>query len=123
MGLPSIRYLPSVSIDCLASRAKPECRFDRPDNLPYEECAELREALEAQGVGLVQMVTPVSRDRLAMLCREARGFIYAVTMTGTTGKSVAVPTEVTAYLQTVRRWRRFRCVPALAFVLRNRCGC
>jgi tryptophan synthase alpha chain len=76
--------------------------FIVPD-LPYEECADLRDALEAHGVGLVQMVTPVTPpDRLAMLCREARGFIYAVTMTGTTGKSVAVPTEVTAYLQQVR---------------------
>ena len=85
-----------------AARAAGVSGFIVPD-LPYEECADLREALEAQGVGLVQMVTPVTPpDRLAMLCREARGFIYAVTMTGTTGKSVAVPTEVTAYLQSVR---------------------
>jgi tryptophan synthase alpha chain len=73
-----------------------------PD-LPYEECADLREALEAEGVGLVQMVTPVTPDeRLKVLCDAARGFVYAVTMTGTTGKSVAVPDEVLAYLARVK---------------------
>ncbi len=77
--------------------------FIVPD-LPYEESHEMRAALEAVGIGLVQMVTPVTpHERLAMLCREARGFIYAVTMTGTTGKQVAVPTEVTEYLQRVRQ--------------------
>lgn len=76
--------------------------FIVPD-LPYEESADLREALEKHDVGLVQMVTPVTPpERLAMLCREAKGFIYAVTMTGTTGKSVAVPAEVTSYLQNIR---------------------
>ena len=32
-----------------------------------------------------------------------QGFIYAVTMTGTTGKSVAVPDEVLAYMDRVRK--------------------
>jgi tryptophan synthase alpha chain len=73
-----------------------------PD-LPYEECAELRDALGAEGVGLVQMVTPVTPDaRLQTLCAAARGFVYAVTMTGTTGKSVAVPDDVLAYLARVQ---------------------
>ncbi len=74
-----------------------------PD-LPFEECADLKRALEAEGVGLVQMVTPVTPDaRLAMLCAAAQGFIYAVTMTGTTGKNVAVPDDVLAYLARVKR--------------------
>ncbi|MEI6457954.1 MAG: tryptophan synthase subunit alpha [Pseudomonadota bacterium] len=85
-----------------AARAAGVAGFIVPD-LPYEECADLRTALESAGVGLVQMVTPVTPpERLAMLCREARGFIYAVTMTGTTGKTAAVPAAVTEYLQKVR---------------------
>jgi len=73
-----------------------------PD-LPFEECADLKGALEAEGVGLVQMVTPVTPlERLAMLCKAAQGFIYAVTMTGTTGKSVAVPDDVLEYLARVK---------------------
>jgi tryptophan synthase alpha chain len=45
-------------------------------------------------------VTP--KERLAMLCAAAQGFIYAVTMTGTTGKSVAVPDDVLEYLARVK---------------------
>jgi tryptophan synthase alpha chain len=52
---------------------------------------------------LVQMVTPVTPPaRLAMLCAASQGFVYAVTMTGTTGKSVAVPEDVLAYMDRVR---------------------
>ena len=73
-----------------------------PD-LPFEECADLKAALNSEGVGLVQMVTPVTPpDRLALLCGECQGFVYAVTMTGTTGKSAMVPEEVLGYLGRVR---------------------
>jgi tryptophan synthase alpha chain len=76
--------------------------FIVPD-LPYEESADLRAALGREGLALVQMVTPVTPvDRLKMLCAASEGFVYAVTMTGTTGKSVAVPDEVLAYLDRVR---------------------
>jgi tryptophan synthase alpha chain len=77
--------------------------FIVPD-LPFEESDELKQALEREGLALVQMVTPVTPpERLARLCREAKGFIYAVTMTGTTGKSVEVPDEVLTYMQNVKR--------------------
>ena len=55
------------------------------------------------------MVTPVTPpERLEMLCREAKGFVYAVTMTGTTGKSADakfadVPLEVLEYMDRVKR--------------------
>jgi tryptophan synthase alpha chain len=76
--------------------------FIIPD-LPYEESAEMRAALDGAGLALVQMVTPVTPpQRLAMLCAASQGFVYAVTMTGTTGKSVAVPDEVLAYMDRVR---------------------
>jgi tryptophan synthase alpha chain len=76
--------------------------FIVPD-LPFEESADLREALGREGLGLVQMVTPVTPpERLRMLCAASEGFVYAVTMTGTTGKSVAVPDEVLTYLDRVR---------------------
>lgn len=76
--------------------------FIVPD-LPLDESSELRAALEARGIALVQMVTPVTEPkRLAALCAGSQGFIYAVTMTGTTGRNVAVPDEVIAYLERVR---------------------
>ena len=79
------------------------CGFIVPD-LPFEESAELRGALGRQGLALVQMVTPVTPPaRLEMLCRSAQGFVYAVTMTGTTGKSAEVPDEVLDYMDRVKR--------------------
>jgi tryptophan synthase alpha chain len=77
--------------------------FIVPD-LPFEESGDLSLALENEGLALVQMVTPVTpHDRLAMLCREAKGFVYAVTMTGTTGKSAEVPGDVLDYMDRVKR--------------------
>jgi tryptophan synthase alpha chain len=84
------------------ARAAGVAGFIVPD-LPFEESGELREALEAEGLALVQMVTPVTPpERLAVLCEAARGFVYAVTMTGTTGRQVDVPAEVLSYMDRVR---------------------
>jgi len=76
--------------------------FIVPD-LPYEESADLKAALDQEGLALIQMVTPVTPlDRLQMLCKSAQGFVYAVTMTGTTGKTVGVPDDVLAYMDRVK---------------------
>jgi len=89
-----------------AARAAGVSGFIVPD-LPFEESNEFRAALDAQGLALVQMVTPVTPDeRLTMLCRQAEGFVYAVTMTGTTGKNVAVPNDVLAYMDKVKSLSR-----------------
>jgi tryptophan synthase alpha chain len=83
--------------------------FIVPD-LPIEESAGFEEALARHGLALIRMVTPVTSDaRLAQLCASAQGFVYAVTMTGTTGKSVGagiVPNETLAYLDKVRKLSR-----------------
>jgi tryptophan synthase alpha chain len=76
--------------------------FIVPD-LPLDESSTLHAALAAEQLALVQMVTPVTpAARLAQLCAASQGFVYAVTMTGTTGRNVAVPDEVLAYLDRVR---------------------
>jgi len=78
------------------------CGFIVPD-LPFDEGADLRESLAQQGVALVQMVTPVTTtQRMQEVCAASEGFVYAVTMTGTTGKNVAVPDTVIEYLERVR---------------------
>src|SRR5712671_322245 len=76
--------------------------FIVPD-LPYDESSDLRKALDAHGIAMGQMVTPVTKpERLKQLCDSSQGFVYAVTMTGTTGKNVAIPAEVIDYLDRVR---------------------
>jgi tryptophan synthase alpha chain len=92
--------------------------FIVPD-LPLDESDEMRAALDAHQIALVQMVTPVTKpERMKQLCAGSQGFVYAVTMTGTTGKNVAVPTEVVHYLDRVRE---LASVPVCAgFGIRSR---
>jgi tryptophan synthase alpha chain len=89
----------------LAATALPAgvCGFVVPD-LPLEESAPLREALDPRGLALVQLVSPVTPpERTERLCRASRGFVYAVTTTGTTGGSASVPRSVLDYLDRVKR--------------------
>jgi len=55
-----------------------------PD-LPYEERAEASEYSEKYGVVLITLIAPTSAERVKMLARDARGFIYLVSSMGVTG--------------------------------------
>jgi len=82
----------------IEAQAAGVCGFIVPD-LPFDEGETLRLALAKTGIALVQMVTPVTTEaRLAEVCAASEGFVYAVTMTGTPGKTVAVPQSVLGYL-------------------------
>ncbi len=89
--------------DALAERALAAgvCGFIVPD-LPFEESDDIRAALKTKGLGLIQLVTPATPDtRLRLLCEESRGFVYAVTITGITGGSNGLPSDLTDYLRKV----------------------
>ena len=89
--------------EALAERALAAgvCAFIVPD-LPFEESEDIRAALEAKGLGLIQLVTPATPDvRLKMLCEASRGFVYAVTITGITGGGAGLPDDLAQYLDTV----------------------
>ncbi|HLT90598.1 MAG TPA: tryptophan synthase subunit alpha [Woeseiaceae bacterium] len=93
----------AFGFDALARRASATgvCAFIVPD-LPHEESGELAAALEAQGIGLVQLVTPATPpERLARLVQASRGFVYAVTVTGITGGEDALPDALAGYLDAV----------------------
>lgn len=75
-----------------------------PD-LPFEECEPWRAALASAGVGLVQMVTPMTPDaRMAQLAAASDGFLYAVTRAGVTGRgdASAEPAALGPYLERCR---------------------
>ncbi len=77
------------------------CAFIVPD-LPFEESEEIRAALEAKGLGLIQLVTPATpAERLKILCDASRGFVYAVTITGITGGDAGLPADLAGYLDKV----------------------
>jgi tryptophan synthase alpha chain len=79
-----------------------------PD-LPLEEGVAVRAACDAAGVALVPLIAPTTPDeRLADIARGARGFIYTVSLTGTTGERAGVQDSLAA---TVSRAKRVSPVP------------
>lgn len=82
-----------------------------PD-LPLEESGPLAAALGEEGLALVQLVTPITPPgRLARLASASRGFVYAVTVTGTTGGAGLDGEGIASYLARVRSASR---LPVLA---------
>jgi tryptophan synthase alpha chain len=61
-----------------------------PD-LPLEEAPAALAACEEAGIALVPLVAPTTPDdRLALIGARARGFLYTVSVTGTTGERVSL---------------------------------
>ena len=65
-----------------------------PD-LPHDESGELRAACDERGLALVALAAPnTPPDRLAAIGADARGFVYTVSLTGTTGERSRLPAEL-----------------------------
>jgi tryptophan synthase alpha chain len=72
-----------------------------PD-LPLHEAGEVRAACDAAGIALVPLVAPTTPDeRLARIGARARGFLYTVAVTGTTGERDRGEDEFRAILDRV----------------------
>jgi len=76
--------------------------FIVPD-LPLEESGEFQSIMAGHGMGLVQLVTPVTPpQRRQMLTEASRGFLYAVTVTGITGGDVDAGGSLSSTLADLR---------------------
>ncbi len=74
-----------------------------PD-LPLEECDEIEEACDAHGIALVPLVAPTTPDeRLAVIGARARGFLYTVSVVGTTGERSSGEDAYRPILERVKR--------------------
>ncbi len=75
-----------------------------PD-LPYEEQGQLSDVLDREEGApiLIQLVTPVSGERIPMLLEKARGFVYCVSSMGVTGQAADFHKNVVAYLEQVKK--------------------
>jgi tryptophan synthase alpha chain len=73
-----------------------------PD-LPHDEGEELRAACEAAGLALVPLVAPNTRpERLEEIGRGAQGFVYTVSLAGTTGERGVLPYDLPDTVARVR---------------------
>jgi tryptophan synthase alpha chain len=73
-----------------------------PD-LPFDEADAVRAACDAEGLALVPLVAPTSTpERIAEIGAGARGFVYTVSLTGTTGERGELPPGLTDTVERVR---------------------
>lgn len=72
-----------------------------PD-IPYEEKEEFLPACRKYGVDLISLIAPTSEDRIAMIAREAEGFLYIVSSLGVTGVRSEIKTDLASIVRTVR---------------------
>ncbi|MDR3438638.1 tryptophan synthase subunit alpha [Telmatospirillum sp.] len=81
-------------------------------DLPVEHAAPYQAAARGSGIHLIRMTAPTSdSDRLARVLRDASGFVYHVTVTGTTGRAVWAPDDIAT---AVARLRTHTSVPIAA---------
>ena len=72
-----------------------------PD-IPYEEKDEFDPICKKYGLDLISMVAPTSEDRIAMVAKEASGFIYVVSSLGVTGVRSEITTDIGAMVELIR---------------------
>ena len=74
-----------------------------PD-LPLEEQEEIKEFLDREDKTiLIELVSPVSKDRIPKILENARGFVYCVSSMGVTGQEASFHREVMNYLADVKK--------------------
>lgn len=72
-----------------------------PD-LPFEEKGEFLPVCRKYGVELISLIAPTSEGRIAMIAREASGFLYIVSSLGVTGVRSEITTDLASIVKIVR---------------------
>lgn len=81
-----------------------ECGMDGiivPD-LPYEEKEELSGVCEQYDVDLISLIAPTSHERIRMIAKEAKGFVYCVSSLGVTGVRSEIKTNIAEMTKMVK---------------------
>lgn len=72
-----------------------------PD-LPFEEKAEAEEVAARFGVDVVSLIAPTSKERIRLIAKEAKGFIYVVSSMGVTGVRSKITTDIAGMVKEIR---------------------
>ena len=73
-------------------------------DLPPEEAAAWKAAAAAHGMATIFLVAPTSTpERIALIARNATGFVYCVSRTGVTGARTEIPMELKALLARIKQ--------------------
>jgi len=72
-----------------------------PD-VPFEERDEFDMPARENGVDLITLIAPTSSDRISMIAKESRGFVYCVSSLGVTGVRTNIETDLKSIIENVR---------------------
>ena len=101
-----------------------ECGIDGiivPD-VPFEEKEEVNGACEAAGIELISMIAPTSKERIDMIARQAKGFLYCVSSLGVTGVRSSITTNIKEMIDHVKKCLISRVPLDLGLQRRSRRG-
>lgn len=73
-----------------------------PD-LPFEEKDEFLPICHKYGIDLISLIAPTSENRIAMIAKEAEGFLYIVSSLGVTGTRSEIKTDLASIIDVVRQ--------------------
>lgn len=79
-----------------------------PD-LPFEEKGELKPFCTEYGIALISLIAPTSNERIAMIAREADGFVYVVSSLGVTGVRSEIVTDLGEMISHVKEAGSIPC--------------
>ena len=87
-----------------------------PD-VPYEEKGEFQPICSKYGVDFISFIAPTSKERIAMIAKEAEGFLYIVSSLGVTGTRSEITTDLGSIIKEVRKNTDIPC--AIGFGISN----
>ena len=79
-----------------------------PD-LPFEEKDEFDPLCRKYAVDLISLIAPTSRNRISMISKEARGFVYIVSSLGVTGPRSEISTDIESMVKLVKENTKIPC--------------
>ncbi len=84
------------------------CGIIVPD-VPFEEKDEIAGACRTNGIELVSMIAPTSKERIHAIAGEAEGFLYCVSSLGVTGVRNEITTDVGAMIELAKEVTDIPC--------------
>ncbi len=79
-----------------------------PD-VPFEEKGDFTDACNTHGIALISMIAPTSHERIQMIAKEAKGFLYCVSSLGVTGTRSEITTDIGAMVRLVKEVADIPC--------------
>ena len=72
-----------------------------PD-IPFEEKEEFDAICDKYGLDLISMIAPTSGQRISMIAKQAKGFIYLVSSLGVTGMRSNITTDIGSMVKIIK---------------------